>query len=128
MLLYARDLNLLALGEESAQALGVDVPRLRLVLLALASLLTASAVSIAGPISFVGLVVPHILRLIIGPDHRVLLPASLLGGAAFLVFADGLARSLLAPEQLQVGIVTALAGGPFFLMLLWRHRRQIALF
>lgn len=128
MLLYARDLNLLALGEESAQALGVDVPRLRLVLLALASLLTASAVSIAGPISFVGLVVPHILRLIIGPDHRVLLPASLLGGAAFLVFADGLARSLLAPEQLQVGIVTALAGGPFFLILLWRHRRQIALF
>src|SRR5690606_40074057 len=128
MLLYARDLNVLALGEESAQALGVDVPRLRLVLLALASLLTASAVSIAGPISFVGLVVPHILRLIIGPDHRVLLPASLLGGAAFLVFADGLARSLLAPEQLQVGIVTALAGGPFFLILLWRHRRQIALF
>lgn len=128
MLLYARDLNLLALGEESAQALGVDVPRLRLALLALASLLTASAVSVAGPISFVGLVVPHMLRLIIGPDHRVLLPASLLGGAAFLVFADALARSVLAPEQLQVGIVTALAGGPFFLALLWRHRRRIALF
>ncbi len=128
MLLYARDLNLLALGEESAQALGVDVGRLRLVLLALASLMTAAAVSIAGPISFVGLIVPHILRLIIGPDHRVLLPASLLGGAAFLVFADALARSLLAPEQLQVGIVTALAGGPFFLALLWRHRRRIALF
>jgi len=128
MLLYARDLNLLALGEESAQALGVDVGRLRLVLLALASLMTAAAVSIAGPISFVGLIVPHILRLIIGPDHRVLLPASLLGGAAFLVFADALARSLLAPEQLQVGIVTALAGGPFFLVLLWRHRRRIALF
>ena len=128
MLLYARDLNLLALGEESAQALGVDVGRLRLALLALASLLTASAVSIAGPISFVGLVVPHMLRLVIGPDHRVLLPASLLGGAAFLVFADALARSILAPEQLQVGIVTALAGGPFFLALLWRHRRRIALF
>jgi len=128
MLLYARDLNLLALGEESAQALGVDVGRLRLVLLALASLMTAAAVSIAGPISFVGLIVPHILRLIIGPDHRVLLPASLLGGAAFLVFADALARSLLAPEQLQVGIVTALAGGPFFLALLWRHRRRIAVF
>lgn len=128
MLLYARDLNLLALGEESAQALGVDVGRLRLVLLALASLMTAAAVSIAGPISFVGLIVPHILRLIIGPDHRVLLPASLLGGAAFLVLADALARSLLAPEQLQVGIVTALAGGPFFLALLWRHRRRIALF
>jgi iron complex transport system permease protein len=127
MLLYARDLNLLALGEESAQALGVDVPRLRLVLLALASLLTASAVSIAGPISFVGLVVPHILRLIIGPDHRVLLPASLIGGAAFLVFADAVARSIIAPEQLPVGTVTALVGGPFFLFLLWRNRRRIAI-
>jgi len=128
VLLYARELNLLLLGEESAQALGVNVGRTRLVLLALSCVLTASAVSIAGAISFVGLIVPHILRLIIGPDHRVLLPASLLGGAAFLVFADALARSLIAPEQLQVGIVTSLLGGPFFLFLLWRNRRQIAVF
>ena len=128
IMLYSRDLNLLLIGEESAQALGVNVPRVRLVLLALSSLATACAVSVAGAIGFVGLIVPHILRLVIGPDHRVLLPASLLGGAAFLVFADALARSIIAPEQLPVGIITALVGGPFFLVLLWRNRRQIAVF
>jgi iron complex transport system permease protein len=128
IMFYSRDLNLLLTGEESAQALGVNVPRVRLVLLALSSLATASAVSVAGMIGFVGLVVPHMLRLVIGPDHRVLLPASLIGGAAFLVFADALARSIIAPEQLPVGIVTALVGGPFFLFLLWRNRRQIAIF
>jgi iron complex transport system permease protein len=128
ILLYSRDLNLLAIGEESAQALGVNVPRARLILLALSSVITASAVSIAGAIGFVGLIVPHILRLIVGPDHRVLLPASALGGAAFLVFADAVARSVIAPEQLPVGIVTSLVGGPFFLFLLWRNRRRIAVF
>lgn len=128
LLLYTRDLNLLAIGEESAQSLGVNVPRVRLILLALSSLMTASAVSIAGAIAFVGLVVPHMLRLVIGPDHRVLLPASLIGGAAFLVFADAVARSIIAPEQLPVGTVTALVGGPFFLFLLWRNRHQIAVF
>lgn len=128
LLLFARDLNLLALGEENAQALGVNVPRVRLILLTLSCLLTASAVSIAGAIGFVGLIVPHMLRLVIGPDHRVLLPASLIGGAAFLVFADALSRSLVASEQLPVGTVTALLGGPFFLFLLWRNRRQLAIF
>lgn len=128
ILLYSRELNLLLIGEESAQSLGVNVPRVRLILLALSSLMTASAVSIAGAIGFVGLVVPHMLRLVIGPDHRVLLPASLIGGAAFLVFADALARSVIAPELLPVGTVTALVGGPFFLFLLWRNRRQIAVF
>ncbi len=128
LMAYARDLNLLMIGEESAQSLGVNVPRIRLVLLALASLMTASAVSVAGTIGFVGLIVPHILRLIIGPDHRVLLPASLIGGASFLVFADALARTLIAPEVLPVGVITALFGGPFFLFLLWRNRRQIAVF
>jgi len=83
---------------------------------------------VAGSISFVGLIVPHILRLIIGPDHRVLLPASLLGGAAFLVLADAVARTVIAPELLPVGTVTALVGGPFFLLLLWRNRRRIAVF
>lgn len=128
IMLYSRDLNLLVIGEESAQSLGVNVPRVRLVLLALSSLITASAVSIAGAVSFVGLIVPHMLRLVIGPDHRVLLPASLIGGAAFLVFADALARSIIAPEQLPVGVVTALVGGPFFLFLMWRNRRRIAAF
>lgn len=128
IMFYSRDLNLMVIGEESAQSLGVNVPRVRLILLALSSLMTAAAVSIAGAIGFVGLVVPHILRLIIGPDHRVLLPASALGGAAFLVLADALARSIIAPELLPVGTVTALVGGPFFLLLLWRNRRQIAVF
>jgi iron complex transport system permease protein len=128
ILFYSRELNLLVIGEESAQSLGVNVPRVRLILLALSSLMTASAVSIAGAIGFVGLVVPHMLRLVIGPDHRVLLPASLIGGAAFLVLADALARSVIAPELLPVGTVTALVGGPFFLFLLWRNRRQIAVF
>jgi iron complex transport system permease protein len=128
IMFYSRDLNLLVIGEESAQSLGVNVARVRLILLALCSLMTASAVSVAGAIGFVGLIVPHILRLIIGPDHRVLLPASLISGAAFLVFADALARSIIAPEQLPVGTVTALLGGPFFLFLLWRNRRQIAVF
>lgn len=128
ILFFSRDLNLLVLGEEHAQSLGVNVPRVRLILLALSSLMTAAAVSFVGAIGFVGLVVPHMLRLILGPDHRVLIPASMLGGAAFLVLADGVSRSLLAPEKLQVGIVTALVGGPFFLYLLWRNRRQIAMF
>jgi len=126
--IYSRELNLLAIGEEDAQALGVNVARTRLILLALASLMTASAVSIAGAIAFVGLVVPHMLRLVIGPDHRILLPASLIGGAAFLVLADAVARTVIAPELLPVGTVTALVGGPFFLLLLWRHRRQIGVF
>jgi iron complex transport system permease protein len=128
ILLYSRELNLMVIGEENAQALGVNVPRVRLILLALSSLMTASAVSVAGAIGFVGLIVPHMLRLVIGPDHRVLLPASLIGGAAFLVFADAVARSVIAPELLPVGTVTALVGGPFFLFLLWRNRRQIAIF
>jgi iron complex transport system permease protein len=128
VMLYARDLNLLAIGEENAQSLGVNVPRVRLILLALSCLLTAAAVSFVGAIGFVGLVVPHMLRLMIGPDHRVLLPASFLGGAVFLVAADGISRAIIAPEKLQVGIVTALVGGPFFLFLLWRNRRQIAVF
>ncbi len=127
LMLFSRELNALALGEESAQALGVNVGRLRLMVLALASVLTAAAVSVAGAVGFVGLVVPHMLRLIVGPDHRVLLPASALGGATFLVLADAVARVVIAPQVLPVGTVTALVGGPFFLILLWRHRHTLAI-
>ncbi len=123
---YSRDLNLLLAGEETAQSLGVDVPRVRLILLVLTSLVTGAAVSIAGGISFVGLVVPHILRLIVGPDHRVLLPASALGGAIFLTIADTIARLIVQPAEMQVGIVTALFGAPFFLFLLWRQKRAVS--
>lgn len=124
---YSRDLNLFLLGEETAQGLGTNVPRTRLILLALTALLTSVAVSMVGPVGFVGLVVPHVLRLIIGPDYRVLLPASLLGGAVFLTLADAAARVLLANQELPVGVITGVAGGPFFLYLLWRYRRQARL-
>ena len=116
----ARPLNLLARGEWQAASLGVDVRPLRIGLYFLASLLTATAVTLAGSIGFVGLVVPHIVRLLMGADHRVLLPAAVLLGGSLLVLADTLARTLLAPQQLPVGVVTALIGVPVFLWLLYR--------
>ena len=116
----ARPLNLLVRGEQQAAALGVDVRPLRLGLYFLASLLTALAVTLAGSIGFVGLVVPHMLRLLVGGDHRVLLPASVLLGGSLLLLADTLARTLLAPQQLPVGVVMALIGVPVFLWLLYR--------
>lgn len=124
---YSRDLNLFLLGEETAQGLGTNVPRTRLILLTLTALLTSVAVSMVGPVGFVGLVVPHVLRLVIGPDYRVLLPASLLGGAVFLALADAAARALMLNQELPVGVITGVAGGPFFLYLLWRYRRQARL-
>ncbi|PSQ91407.1 MAG: ABC transporter permease [Proteobacteria bacterium SW_6_67_9] len=116
----ARPLNLLTRGDLRARALGVPVRRLRLGIYALASLLTAAAVTVAGTVGFVGLVVPHILRLLGGADHRWLVPASVLGGGTLLVFADALARTVLAPQQLPVGVLTALLGVPLFLLLLHR--------
>jgi ABC-type Fe3+-siderophore transport system permease subunit len=121
---HSQDLNLLAAGEEGAQQLGVDIERSRRAVFLAASLLVGAAVSMSGMIGFVGLIVPHLLRLILGPDQRLLLPASFLGGAAFLVWADALARTVLGPAELPVGVVTALAGGPFFLYLLRRDLRR----
>jgi iron complex transport system permease protein len=112
------------LGEETAQGLGTNVPRTRLILLAMTALTTGAAVSMAGAIGFIGLVVPHMLRLLVGPDHRVLLPASALGGGAFLVIADTITRIVIANQELPVGLVTSMIGGPFFLYLLWRYRRN----
>jgi iron complex transport system permease protein len=124
----ARSLNLSALGEESAQQLGVDVDRQRRVVLIVTSLMVGAAVSVAGLIGFVGLIIPHLLRLVYGPDHRLLIPASALGGAAFLVLCDAVARTALGGRELPVGAITALAGGPLFLWLLRRqHRRVFAL-
>lgn len=124
---YSRDLNLFLLGEETAQGLGTNVARTRFVLLALTALLAGVAVSMVGPIGFVGLVVPHVLRLIIGPDYRVLLPAGALGGAIFLTLADTAARLVIANQELPVGVITGVIGGPFFLYLLWRYRRSTRL-
>jgi len=121
---HAQDLNLLTAGEEGAQQLGVEEERTRRAVFLAASLLVGAAVSMSGMIGFVGLIVPHLLRLLLGPDQRLLLPASFLGGAVFLVWADTLARTVLGPVELPVGVVTALAGGPFFLYLLRRHLRR----
>lgn len=123
---FARHLNAFSLGEEGAAYVGVEVERDKMLILALGSLLTAAAVSISGLVGFVGLVMPHAVRLSLGPDHRLLLPASALAGAAFLVFADLLARTVLAPIEIPVGIITALIGAPFFLYLLRRSRREYA--
>lgn len=120
LLPLGRRLNLLSLGEQGAQSLGVDVRRLRWQLLGLTTLLTALATAVGGIIGFVGLVVPHILRLILGPDHRRLLPAAMLGGGAFLLACDLVTR--LVPIGLRLGVVTAIIGGPFFLWLLRRSR------
>jgi iron complex transport system permease protein len=124
---FASHLNAFSLGEEGAAYLGIEVERDKILILALGSLLTAAAVSISGLVGFVGLVMPHAVRLSLGPDHRLLLPASALAGAAFVVIADLLARTLLAPVEIPVGIITALIGAPFFLYLLRRNRREYAL-
>lgn len=117
---YARELNLLARGAESAQTLGVAVGRLRGLVYFIAALATAAAVTSAGSIGFIGLVVPHLVRLAIGNDQRLLLPASVLAGGTLLMAADTLARTIIAPEQLPVGVLTALLGVPIFLFLLSR--------
>lgn len=118
----ARTLNVLAWGELQAGALGVPVGRIRIAVYLLASLLTATAVTMAGTVAFVGLIVPHMLRLVGGHDHRLLLPASALLGGTLLVLADTAARTAFAPQQLPVGVVTALVGVPVFLYLLHRGR------
>ncbi len=117
-----RALNLLTLGEETARSLGVDVEAVKKVIFFTSALLTGAVVSVSGLIGFVGLVVPHAVRLVLGPDHRLLLPASALVGGAFLMSADTVARSLLAPAEIPVGVVTALAGGPVFMYLLMQRK------
>lgn len=122
--LYARKLDLLALGERSARHLGVDVERLRLALVLVVALLTAAAVAVAGIITFVGLLVPHLLRMAAGPGHRFLVPGSALGGAAVLTGADLAARTMAQPAELPLGVLTALIGSPFFFWLLRRTRKR----
>ena len=123
LIAHARDLNLLSLGDETAGELGVEIDRMRRLIFVATSVMIAAAVSVSGIISFVGLIVPHMLRLAFGADHRLLLPASFLGGAAFLMLADLLARVAIAPTELPVGAITALCGGPFFIYMLRRGGR-----
>jgi len=117
----ARPLNLLSLGADSAESRGLDVTRAQRAAFFSASLATGAAVSIGGPIGFVGIIIPHLVRLLVGPDHRLVLPSAALFGAAFLVGCDLVARTVLAPVEVPVGVVTAMLGGPFFLWLLVRR-------
>lgn len=122
-LFMARPLNVIALGEVEAGYLGIDVQRLRLAAIILSALMTGIGVAYVGIIGFVGLVVPHFIRLLFGPDHRLLLPASMLGGAIFVLEADILARTV-ATTEVPLGVVTTLVGGPFFLFLIWLYQRR----
>lgn len=124
LLFFSQELNILLLGEEEAQSLGINPAKVRTRLLFLASLTTALAVAVSGTIGFVGLIVPHIMRLLVGPDHRVLLPASALGGSVFLVCCDLIARTAFPLGEIRVGIVTALIGAPYFLYLLSKAKKE----
>jgi len=118
---YARSLNLIVTGEETAMQLGVNVERTKIILFLAGSLVTALAVSFSGIIGFVGLIIPHIMRMLLGPDHRLLLPASFLFGASFLVVADTIARTVIPHSELPVGVITAICGAPYFIYLLRRR-------
>ena len=123
---HARELNVMALGEETARQLGVGAERLKLTIFCSAALLTASVVAFAGPIGFVGLIVPHALRMLLGSDNRLLVPASLVGGAIFLLLADTVARNVVAPAELSVGVITSFCGAPVFIYLLrTRYRANL---
>lgn len=121
--LYSRDLNLFTLGEDQAQHLGVNLERSKIILMVSGAFLTGAAVSISGLIGFIGLMIPHVTRLIVGPDHRILLPASVLLGGSFLVLCDGLARVLSSPSEVPVGVITAISGVTFFLYLMRKKKR-----
>lgn len=125
ILLFSRLLNIMQLDEEQAQQLGINVEKLKLILLATATMVTAAAVSFVGIIGFVGIITPHAVRLVWGPDYRFLLPLSLLGGAIFLILADVLARTAAAPSEIPIGVITALCGAPFFLYLLRKRGRTL---
>lgn len=123
-LYYANDLDIFLLGEEQAQNMGISVQRTRNILLIVASLVTGISVSLTGAIGFVGLIVPHMIRMMIGPLHRYLLPASALGGAIFLILADLLARIIIKPAEIQIGIITAFFGAPFFIYLIIKNQKK----
>jgi iron complex transport system permease protein len=118
-------LNALSFGDEEAQALGINTGKTRLTAFGIAAMITAIAVSVSGLIGFAGLIIPHAVRLVFGPDHRQLLPISAITGGIFLVIADTIARTIVAPAQLPVGVITAVAGGPFFLIMLAKYSRKV---
>ena len=122
LMFISRDLNLISTGVDSASSRGVDIGKIQKVGFITASLITGTVVATCGPIGFVGLIVPHIVRLFVGPDLRILIPTSMLFGASFLIICDTFGRTILAPTEIPVGIITAILGGPFFIWLLKRKR------
>ena len=126
LFILSNRLNIITLGEHEAKGLGVNTEKTKVLSFALAAFITAVAVSLSGLIGFVGLIVPHGVRLVFGPDHRQILPLSAIIGGIFLVIADTLARTVFGQEQLPVGIITAIAGGPFFLILLARYTKKVS--
>lgn len=123
--IFSRDLNIMLLGEESAKHLGVEVDTIKWILVLLTALMTAAAVSVSGIIGFVGLIIPHMVRIFTGPDHRTLLPLSVLVGGIFMIWTDNVARTLISPSELPVGIVTAFFGAPFFIYLLRKKKGDL---
>ena len=122
---FLKDLNLISLGDERASQLGVETEKVKKIMLVLASLIAAAAVSVSGIIGFVGLISPHIMRLAVGPDHKALYPASAIAGAIVLLFSDTLARTVLQPREIPVGIITSIIGVPFFIYLLLRSKKEV---
>lgn len=127
LIIYGRELDALAAGPEAAASVGVAVARTQIIVFAVASLLVGAAIALAGPIGFIGLIVPHALRGILGPSHRLLIPASVLGGAVLLALCDAIARMAIAPAELPTGAVTAVLGGPFFVVILVGQKRKAAM-
>jgi iron complex transport system permease protein len=123
LFLFARPMNLLLMGEELAENMGLSVSVTTWVLLVIASFMVSTTVSHTGLLGFVGLVIPHILRLLLGPDHRLLIPSCILGGGAYLVICDTLARNVSSQGEMPVGIITAMIGAPLFMFLLWRSKK-----
>lgn len=127
MIVYARDLNAMLLGDDNAKSIGINTERTKKVLLIVSSILVASMVSISGIIGFVGLIIPHAVRLTVGPNNKVLIPFSALVGAVFMVICDTLARTLVPPMELPVGAITAVFGSPYFIYLLYKHKKKVML-
>ncbi len=125
ILLFSRELNAMTLGDETALSLGVSIQHVRIIVLLLSTVVTSAAVAISGTIGFVGLIIPHIMRMITGANHRTLLPYAALGGAIFLVISDALSRSIMPPTEIPVGIITAMAGAPYFIYLLKARGRNV---
>lgn len=124
-LFFSRDLNVMLLGDETATSMGIDVKVLRRILLLAATIATSFSVSISGIIGFVGLIIPHSMRLIVGPNHKYLIPSSLLMGSIFLIISDTIARTIIAPGQLPLGVITAIIGAPYFIYLLYKNNKGV---